>query len=187
MKSDLKARIAQMQQKLSQGHAVQAVHADTQLFVTRDDVCQKMVALAGIQAGDRVLEPSAGTGSILRAIQSAAPGICCDCVELNAALAAQLQANFPAVTVTCGDFLSYEPGRLYQRIIMNPPFRQGTDLKHISRALSLLSPGGRLVAICTGGPRQHRALVPRATHYEELPRGTFSYTDVASLLVCIDA
>jgi len=125
MKSDLKARIAQMQQKFSQGHTVQAVHANTQLFVTRDDVCQKMVALAEIQAGDRVLEPSAGTGAILRAIQSAAPGVFCDCVELNAALAAQRQANFPAVTVTCGDFLSYEPGRLYQRIIMNPLSARG--------------------------------------------------------------
>lgn len=187
MKSDLKARIAQMQQKLSQSYTVQTVHADTQLFVTPDDVCQKMVALAGIRAGDRVLEPSAGTGAILRAIQAGAPGVNCDCVELNAGLAAQLQANFPDVTVICGDFLSCEPGGRYQRIIMNPPFRQGTDLKHISRALSLLAPGGRLVALCTAGPRQHRALVPRATHYEELPRGTFSYTDIASLLICIDA
>ena len=46
----------------------------------------------------------------------------------------------------------------FDRIVMNPPFANGDDIKHIMHALKMLKPGGRLVAICANGPRQNDKL-----------------------------
>lgn len=187
MQTELSARIAQMQQKLSNMQPVARVHADTQLFVSPDPVCQKLVTLGDIRPGNRVLEPSAGTGAILRAVLAAEPSACCHCVEMNAALAEHLKITFPTVGVTCADFLGHSQQPVYDRIIMNPPFRHGDDLKHIRHALSMLAPGGKLVAVCASGPRQQRAFKDIATWMEELPGGTFVYTGVSTMIVRIDA
>ncbi|PRD13562.1 class I SAM-dependent methyltransferase [Pantoea coffeiphila] len=187
MQTGLKERIAQMQQKLSSRHPVAEIHADSQLFVSPEPVCDRLVALADIRPGDRVLEPNAGTGAILRAILAAQPAARCECVEVNYALVRHLQSAFPGVPVNCSDFLSYQPAEPFDRIIMNPPFRHAADLKHIRHALTMLAPDGCLVAVCTTGPRQQRALREIAVHHEELPRGTFSYTDVSTMIVRINA
>lgn len=175
-----------MQQKLSDMQPIACVHADTQLFVSSDTVCHKLITLADIRAGSRVLEPSAGTGVILRAVLAAVPSACCQAVEMNAVLADHLKVTFPEVAVTCADFLSLTLPPLFDRIIMNPPFRHGDDVKHIRHALNMLAPGGNLVAVCSNGPRQQRAFGDIATHQEVLPAGTFAYTDVSTLIVRID-
>src|SRR5258707_7477628 len=56
---------------------------------------------------------------------------------------------------------------------MNPPFEDGSDIKHIMHALTMLKPGGKLVAICANGPRQNEKLQPMADTWEVLPSGTF--------------
>ncbi|WP_261658231.1 class I SAM-dependent methyltransferase, partial [Erwinia mallotivora] len=131
-------------------------------------------------------EPSAGTGAILRAVLDAAPGISCEAVEMHIALARQLATAFPAVPVHNQDFLHWSPETRYSLIVMNPPFRNGADIRHIRHAQSLLAPGGRLVAVCAAGSRQQRDLLPDAVHSERLPRGAFAYTDVATMIVRID-
>ena len=186
MRTELSARIAQMQQKLSELQPVARVHADTQLFVSSEQVCRKLVTLADVRPGNRVLEPSAGTGVIVRAVLAAVPGIICQCVEMNEALAEYLSATFPEVAVTCADFLNCAPQVIYDRIIMNPPFRHGEDLKHIQHALNMLAPGSNLVAVYANGPRQQREFKDIATHQEALPCGTCAYTDVSTIIVRID-
>jgi hypothetical protein len=37
------------------------------------------------------------------------------------------------------------------KVLMNPPFEDGKDVEHVTKALSLLKPGGRLVAIMGNG------------------------------------
>ena len=96
-----------------------------------------------------------------------------------------LQARFPEVRTWCGDFLEYHPDRRYTRIIMNPPFHRGDDIRHIRRALTLLEPGGILTGICLDGPRQQKALESLADVWEPLPRGTFTYTQVATAILRI--
>ncbi|MBD0922432.1 plasmid SOS inhibition protein A [Klebsiella michiganensis] len=86
--------------------------------------------MADVRETDRILEPSAGTGAILQAIRDAVPRAKCDAVELHAGLARHLQAHFPEVRIWCGDFLEYHPERRYTRIIMNPPFNRGDDIRH---------------------------------------------------------
>ncbi|UNT11595.1 phospholipase D-like domain-containing protein [Klebsiella pneumoniae] len=143
------------------------------------------VELADVRETDRILEPSAGTGAILQAIRDAVPRAKCDAVELHAGLARHLQAHFPEVRIWCGDFLEYHPERRYTRIIMNPPFNRGDDIRHIRRALTLLEPGGILTGICLDGPRQQKALESLADVWEPLPRGTFTYTQVATAILRI--
>ena len=64
----------------------------------------------------------------------------------------------------CSDFLQcsgdVEDLGLFDAVLMNPPFAQGADIEHITHALTMLKPGGRLVALCTNGPRQNASLRP---------------------------
>jgi len=88
-----------------------------QLFPTPLELAGRMVDLAEINIGDRVLEPSAGTGNLLRAL----PGIfsfpklnekcrqtACDvvAVEINGTLTEALENSGLAQRVICTDFLT---------------------------------------------------------------------------------
>lgn len=161
--------------------------AESQLFVTPAPVCDRLVTLAEISNRDHILEPSAGTGAILRAIRDTAPGAMCDAVEINSGLVRYLRDNFNGVRVQCGDFMEWQPVQYYSRIIMNPPFSHGQDIRHILRAFSLLRPGGVLVAVCLNGPRQQEKLLAFSDVREELPRGTFAYTDVPTMIIRLRA
>ncbi|HAZ4091995.1 TPA: class I SAM-dependent methyltransferase, partial [Escherichia coli] len=52
---------------------------------------------------------------------------------------------------------------------------------------SLLRPGGVLVAVCLNGPRQQEKLFPFSDVRKELPRGTFAYTDVPTMIIRLRA
>lgn len=170
---------------------VQVVTAP-QLFPTPRDLAQRVADLADIKPGMRVLEPSAGTGALLGAMGG---GHNLEfgsvyAVEIDARLADRLRSEFPQVIVDNANFLECngDIGQ-FDRILMNPPFINGSDIKHIQHARSMLKPGGRLVAICANGPRQREALLPMADYWEDLPSGTFSEqgTNVSTALLIIEA
>ncbi|MCK3121894.1 class I SAM-dependent methyltransferase, partial [Escherichia coli] len=48
-------------------------------------------------------------------------------------------------------------------------------------------PGGVLVAVCLNGPRQQEKLLPFSDVREELPRGTFAYTRVPTMIIRLRA
>lgn len=168
------------------GGGVQVVTADD-LYPTPPDLARKAVELAGPRIyGARVLEPSAGTGAIVKAIQDYATGsdnVRITAIESNYGLVQQLEArrdkavgaNGNNYDIQHADFLdtTLEEMGTFGVVVMNPPFSKGADIKHIEHALTMLKPGGRLVAICANGPRQRAAFMDRATHWEELPAGTF--------------
>ena len=119
-------------------------------------------------------------------------------VEVNHRLAEMLSNKFtPPLEDTCknvlqGDFLECFGLGQYDRILMNPPFENGSDMKHIEHAIRMLKPGGRLVAICANGPRQNDKLKPIIEEngiWEPLPAGTFevSGTGVNTALLIYDA
>ncbi|HDT1524960.1 TPA: plasmid SOS inhibition protein A [Escherichia coli] len=142
MHSQLRERIRLMRARLDNAAPVAEIRAESQLFVTPAPVCDRLVTLAEISNRDHILEPSAGTGAILRAIRDTAPEAMCDAVEINSGLVRYLRENFNGVRVQCGDFMEWQPVQYYSRIIMNPPFSHGQDIRHILRAFSLLRPGG---------------------------------------------
>lgn len=176
-----------MRDGLKSGVAVQVVTAP-QLFPTPAELAERVVSLADIADGQRVLEPSAGTGNLVWAVARAhiADVVA---VEINQQLARNLAAAFPDMETRADDFLQCN-GDLgaFDRVVMNPPFANGSDIKHIEHALGFLKPGGRLVAICANGPRQNERLKPMATEWHDLPPGTFKEagTNVATAIVVID-
>ncbi len=153
------------------------------LFPTPPELAARMVDLAQIPIGARVLEPSAGTGCLLAALPGVVPwgpnrqtAVEVVAVEQLQALATQLKLSGLAQRVICGDFLECDDDDkmgLFDRIIMNPPFDDGADIKHIVHALTFLRPGGRLVALCANGPRQREWFMNDAVHWEDLPDGSF--------------
>ena len=110
-------------------------------------------------------------------------------VEINRQMAEALSDRFPNAEVHCADFLSLngELGK-FDRIVMNPPFTHGEDIKHIEHARGMLNPDGRLVAICANGPRQRERLQPMALQWIDLPAGSFAEqgTNVNAAIVVIE-
>lgn len=164
------------------------VVAVPQLFPTPPELAARMVEAADIAPGHSVLEPSAGTGAILAALPTVRPDGHVTAVEISSGLLYKLEPF--ADEIVCGDFLQ-QNGNLgkFDRILMNPPFANAQDIAHIQHAVKFLKPGGRLVAICAGGPRQHEQLKPIAATWEPLPAGTFkdSGTNVNTVLLTIEA
>lgn len=180
---------------------VQVVSAP-QLFPTPPDLAARMVEAADIRPGDRVLEPSAGTGRIVDAIVAAVPldRITLDCIEVRRDLADRLRKRHPGAIVRPFDFLQFDPNaaHLADAVLMNPPFANGVDVDHVTHAVRFLKPGGRLVAIMSAGvtfrndrkTRDLRRLVASmGGDFEELPPDTFasSGTGVRTVLVVLDA
>ena len=179
-----------------------------QFFETPKEVATKLAHYACIGAGDRVLEPSAGKGAIVRAIQEECPHLAVIFVcELNPQMAGDLQALAAAsriagkgdVLVSTGDFLELD--NQFDRIVMNPPFTGGQDCEHVKHAYDLLLPGGRVVAVMS--PAWHSNSTKKFVAFrqwfdglsangfaevaEELESGTFakSGTDVATEIVIL--
>lgn len=192
------AEFKAMKDQLKTGAAVQVVTAP-QLFPTPKDLARKMADAAGSLAGCRVLEPSAGTGNLVKAIHDSATGadnVRIVAVEINQALTTGLEtmrdkttgANERTLEIRRADFLECGPelGQ-FDRILMNPPFERGADIKHIKHASQFLKPGGVLVAICANGPRQQEELKPLAASWEALPAGSFQSagTNVNTALLTI--
>lgn len=190
--------MAALKAKVTAVNTTASAHLD--VFVTPPELADRLVAQAGVQVGVTVLEPSAGTGNIARAV--AARGGLVDCVEFHPGMASQLADAGFARAVLAADFLTVEPGqeRLhpggYDAVIMNPPFRSGKDVEHVNHALRFVKPGGTLVAVMSAGVAHStrtaavafRGMVEaRAGWIEQLPPETFkgAGTLVRALLVVI--
>ncbi len=184
--ADKRAEMAEdfqaMRDQLKAGVQVVSV---PQLFPTPPSLAARMVELADIEPGHAVLEPSAGTGNILRAIREASGGSAVrTAIEINSRLCDRLRiAEEGAHVINC-DFLQFDaPATKYDRILMNPPFANADDIKHIRHALGMLKPGGKLVAICANGPRQNAQLRPlveqHGGEWENLPPDTFAESGTA--------
>jgi predicted RNA methylase len=161
-----------------------------QLFETPVDLAARAVGYAELGSGMTVLEPSAGTGRLLGAIIGTGFDLDVTAVEIDGRLAERLDCCFPDVSVVRTCFLKFASlfrGARFDRIIMNPPFGDGADVKHVQEAVRLLRPGGRVVAFCANGPRQQRALLARVSRWEPVPPGAFRGTNVSAAIIQIEA
>lgn len=108
-----------------------------------DTLADQVIDEADIQPGMKVLEPSAGMGHLADKIKDTGADL--DVGEYAYTMSELLKAK--GHNVVSGDFLDYNPGEIYDRIVMNPPFSHDADVNHVTHALTMLKPGGRLVAI----------------------------------------
>lgn len=126
-------------------------------FPTPGPVVRQILDLAGGSLhGLRVLEPSAGIGTLADAASSAGGSVSC-CEVLPALREILAEKGYPLIG---SDFLELgEPLGTFNAVLMNPPFERGQDARHIMHAWRHLKPGGVLVAVCSEGPfyRQDKA------------------------------
>lgn len=132
-------------------------------FPTPPALARLVIERAEIDHSHRVLEPSAGIGSLAEACPN--PGNV-DCIEQWSSLADILSMKGYAVAPE--DFMQTDPETwrtAYERIVMNPPFENGQDGEHVRHAWRFLKDGGRLVAIVGAGSffRQDR----KSTEFRE--------------------
>ena len=116
-------------------------------FPTPADLARRVVDMAGIEPGMKVLEPSAGTGSLAILAAKATGNVdLVTLVEMLPGNARKLrEAGFSAVNQV--DFLTLSPVPIFDRVVMNPPFAGGADIAHVQHAARFLKPDGRLVSI----------------------------------------
>jgi hypothetical protein len=111
-------------------------------YPTPQPVIQRMIQLAGVRSGQKVLEPSAGKGNIADAL-SEIGGIYLEVIESQPPLREILALK--GYNIVGNDFLQHQTR--YDRIVMNPPFSGGLDSVHIRHAYECLRPNGRLVSV----------------------------------------
>jgi predicted RNA methylase len=134
------------------------VPQDFGYFPTPVRIVNMMIALAGLEPGMLVLEPSAGRGAIVAELLQYPVHL--SAVELLSANLDALQHCGDARnnrfmtfdTVRC-DFLCMEARPSYDRVIMNPPFAKQADIHHVNHALKFLKPTGKLVSVMSAGVR----------------------------------
>lgn len=115
-------------------------------YPTPPTLVERVQELANISEYDTVLEPSAGTGSLLAGLNKNN----ITCIELNEVLSAILKEKGYLVH-NCA-FEDFDFNVKYDKIIMNPPFGKRLDAKHIILAFNkYLNEGGTLVAIHSSG------------------------------------
>lgn len=128
-----------------------------QFFETPDALADEIVRLAEIDDDSVILEPSAGSGQLIRAIDSVSPNK----QSLPEVVAVEIQERFRetlqhfASETHAADFLGVAPGSIggpFNRVVMNPPFApRQADIDHVLHAWKFLQSGGRLVSIMSSG------------------------------------
>lgn len=153
--------------------------------------------------GMRILEPSAGDGSlvdaILRALGKVHISNTIRLIEVDPVRAGILKNKYqdqPTILLAETDFLTWsveEPQYAYDRIVMNPPFENRADAIHVLHAYDLLKDGGRLVAITSASvkfrrEKEYQRVRELATRILDIPAGSFkeSGTMVNTAIVIID-
>lgn len=117
-------------------------------FPTPERLVDLLVDLADVHANHTVLEPSAGRGAIVeRVLQMGVAPENLWAVEIQPKHAEHL--SLPNLLVE--DFMAAEFPLLFDRVVMNPPFERQQDIDHVTKAFSLLAPGGKLVSVMGAG------------------------------------
>lgn len=174
---------------------------DLAYYPTPDDAADELVSYLRVYRGMKILEPSAGTGSLIRALrrkiangspylrpenQVSESDISVDAVEIHGGRADQLrrrEGDFCSVTVA--NFLNVRRFPIYDAVLCNPPFAGTHCMAHVVAAVDHLKPGGQLVAILpitaelgetAEHARFHRwiAKVSKSYRWNELPAGSFA-------------
>jgi predicted RNA methylase len=103
---------------------------------------QARLAIHSIPAGwwrrsPYILEPSAGVGTLVRALRAESPLASIDAVELDPSRVAALHELADPLTAVCpGDYLARRaPKERYDVTCSNPPFTAGVECEHIAKMM----------------------------------------------------
>lgn len=160
-----------------------------QFFETPPDVAKRLVELAAPQRKHKILEPSAGQGAIIKAINAYFPvGPRGFEQPFPTVYACELWDKNRVHLVNMGspilehDFLKLRDCT-FDRVIANPPFTRGQDIEHVSHMWRVTKPGGRIVSVMAAGWRFNMArkfqlfrewIELAEGEWHELPPGSFA-------------
>lgn len=169
---------------------------DLGFFPTPKDLVTEMVGAACLKPGMRVLEPSAGNGSIAKAAVDIVGQGNVDCLEFYSGHIPTLEAIVGEGNVFEKDFLKQTPSQIYDVVLMNPPFSRNQDMMHVQHAWKFVKPGGTLVAImATGWLNNQNSAAAEFRKFTEsvsdrvitpLERGIFDDTDVSTVMLVLE-
>lgn len=144
----------------------------SEFYPTPQSLVEKMLQGVDWDYIQTILEPSAGKGDILREIAKKEPcnryrkrNFDIDCIEIDPNLRQILKYNFSderkrqfnerdeelytffekGIHIVHDDFLTYNPFKRYDLIVMNPPFSNGD--KHLLKALKMQEKGGAIICL----------------------------------------
>src|SRR4051812_36983901 len=110
---------------------------------TSRKVASRIIELADVHEGHRVLEPSAAHGAIADVLREMGAHV--DCVELNSGRRRSLAEK--GHSLVGGDFMLFRPDAGYDRIVAAPNFRNNVDCVHIMHMHECLAEGGILSSL----------------------------------------
>lgn len=168
-----------------------------QFFATPKALAEKLVQLAEINPYDTILEPSAGQGAIIRAINEVSTQVvdCFELMDVNVEILLRSKLHF---CIVGRDFMNrnLSSNQKYTKIIANPPFTKNQDIEHLLEMYSILDDKGTLVCVTSeswvdGSQAKQlqfkRWLKEVDAEVIDIPRGTFkeSGTMVGGKIVVI--
>ncbi len=101
-------------------------------WFTPAPLAERMVAFANIEPGERVLEPSAGSGALVAPLLKADANV--TAIEIDTRYVDHLTTTYPSARVIEADFLTVAPFSV-DVVVSNPPYENGLDGAFISHAL----------------------------------------------------
>jgi 16S rRNA G966 N2-methylase RsmD len=166
-----------------------------QAFYTPASLAARAVELAEV-SGMTVLEPSCGEGALVKeCFAQGANSIFA--IDINDAVGFDLALitnwcveNERQLIYQITDFLTYPPDKVFDRIVMNPPYDKNTWVKHLQYAWNFLESGGRLVAICPNNDQNkqfQKFISDKVYEIHPVEAGTFkeSGTNIATMILVI--
>jgi hypothetical protein len=132
-----------------------------QYYPTPTELADKVIELADIQETHSVLEPSAGQGNLVDTIEDKSRITCIEVSLLHSKILEEKGFN-----VINEDFLEHSKIdiKVYDRIIMNPPFSEGRWQSHLLAAYNKLNRNGKLVAILPESAKNQK-VIPNCNYY----------------------
>jgi predicted RNA methylase len=159
-------------------------------FETPEPFAAVLVEKLNLKPGDRLLEPSAGRGALIRNALYAQPDLQIFYCEADPSNQAHLKTVFPRAVFLGADFLDRGldfRAYVFDAILMNPPFSGQQDIDHVERAMWLMncmkSAPIPLVSVMSAGTQfrsNAKAVNFRETvraiggRFSENPEGTFA-------------
>lgn len=133
-----------------------------QNFLCDDNIARKIVSALDLKPGENVLEIGPGRGALTKHVIDSKPGRYI-VLEMDEALATELERQYPAIEVVRGDALEFDWSTLEPsdgwKLVSNLPYNIASpliwdivSLAHFERAVFMvqLEAGQRLVAACGG-------------------------------------
>ncbi len=121
------------------------IQKEFQFFETPELIADRVIELACINEDHKVLEPSAGRGALIKALNRIYPNKTIDCFELMD-LNRKFLIKINNAKILGEDFI--EANKLkYDRVIANPPFNKYQYIDHVYKMYESLNINGKLVVI----------------------------------------